>query len=100
MEQDRFDSLAKAVAARSNRRRLLTGILGLGMGAAAGAVVFAPADAARRGFGGPKLPTSTPEPVCIEIGNPCSPESVCCSGCCVSGGGAPFQCVGAGICDV
>ena len=38
MDDRRFDSFAKSVANRSNRRRLLTGMLGLSAGAVVAAI--------------------------------------------------------------
>jgi hypothetical protein len=96
MDDRRFDSFVKTVATRSNRRRLLTGMLGLGAGAVVASIATDSTEAARRGFAGPTLPT--PPAMCTSDGDPCSDGSECCSHCCVSGGGAPFVCVAEDIC--
>ncbi len=59
MDHQRFDELTRALASGRNRRSVLRGMLGLG-GALAGAAAVTSADAARRGFSGPKLPTPPP----------------------------------------
>lgn len=98
MEDRRFDSLTKSVATRTNRRSLLAGILGIGAGVTAAAVASDSAEAARRGFSGPKLPWLTPPSTCLAEGSSCGEDTQCCSRCCVSaGGGAPF-CAGVQIC--
>ena len=96
MDDRRFDSFAKSVANRSNRRRLLTGMLGLSAGVVVAAIATDSTEAARRGFAGPTLPT--PPSMCNPVGDPCSAASDCCSGCCVSGGGAPFVCADESVC--
>jgi hypothetical protein len=96
MDDRRFDSFTKSVANRSNRRRLLTGMLGLSAGAIVAAIATDSTEAARRGFAGPKLPT--PPSMCNGVGDPCPDASDCCSGCCVSAGGAPFVCAIEDIC--
>ena len=98
MDQDRFDSLAKSVTLRSNRRRMLKGLLGLGAGAAVASVALSPAEAARRGFSRPTLPIVTPPPMCGAEGSGCARPGDCCSSCCVSAGGADPVCAAAEIC--
>lgn len=97
MEDRRFDSFVKSVAHRSNRRRLLTGVLGLGAGVVVAAVANDSTEAARRGFAGPFA--APPTPVCLAVGESCSDSSACCSNCCVSAGGAPFFCEAEGFCE-
>src|SRR5262245_18680249 len=81
MDDDRFDSLARSLAAGRSRRAMLKGMLGLG-----GAVVVTAAalpdhaDAARRGFSGPVLPTPC-VPSCS--GTTCGPDG--CGGSCRCG---------------
>ena len=90
MDDRRFDSVAKAAANGTSRRSLLKAILGIGSVAATGAVIHNRADAARRGFSGPKIPWEatpipTPTPVCLPDGDFCfiwEPET-CCSGICI-----------------
>lgn len=96
MEDRQFDSFTKAVASRSNRRRLLTSMLGLSAGVAVTAIASDSTEAARRGFAGPLAPK--PPSMCNPVGDPCSGASDCCSGCCVSGGGAPFVCADESVC--
>ena len=94
-----FDSLTKSVATRTNRRSLLAGLLGISAGIAVTAVAPDSADAARRGFSGPRFPPFTPTTICLEDGSSCGDGAICCSACCVSaGGGEPF-CAGAEICQ-
>lgn len=95
MEQDRFDSIAKAVAARSNRRRMLKGLLGLGSGAAVASVALSPVGAARRGYSRPVLPAQAS--ICREAG-PCMISADCCSRCCISVGGADPVCADSEVC--
>lgn len=58
MDDRRFDSLVRSLAAGTSRRRMLKGMLGLGGAAIVGAPGASDhADAARRGFSGPRFPT-------------------------------------------
>jgi hypothetical protein len=99
MEDQRFDAFVKSVAHRTSRRRLLTGILGLGAGVAVAAAGADSTEAARRGFSGPAFPPLTPPRMCSETGTSCSSSEECCSACCVSGGGGPAACVDESICS-
>lgn len=88
MDDRDFDSIAKRAAGGSSRRTLLKALFGIGAVTATGAVVHGQADAARRGFSGPKFPwdpTPTPIPVCLEDGEYCdlSDQNACCSQKCI-----------------
>ena len=98
MEQDRFDLLAKAVAQRTNRRRLVRGIFGLGIGTAAVSVGLSPAEAARRGYAGPKFPLRPPLLGCSDEGRECNDARDCCSGCCIVAEGNPPECANREMC--
>ncbi len=72
MDDRRFDSLTKSLAAGANRRTLLKGLLGLGGAATAGSILLDDdADAARR-------PTPTPKPPsCPGQQTPVGGQCVC-----------------------
>lgn len=56
MDDQRFDTFVRALASGSNRRQIMKGVFGLGAGAVVGALVATnEADAARRGFPGPRI---------------------------------------------
>lgn len=80
MEHRAFDTLVKQLAQGSSRRSLLKGVLGLGGAAAAGTLLDAQADAARRGYSGP-----FPKPTVIPGPPTCNDQN--CYGCreCVNG---------------
>lgn len=85
MDDDRFDDVAKAFAARRNRRDVLKRLLGLGVAAGAAVVGTGTADAARRGFSGPKVPctpTCGPDSCgasdgCGDVCTSCSDGKIC-----------------------
>ena len=88
MDDRRFDSLARSLAAGRSRREVIKGMLGLGGAAVAGiALASDDAQAARRGFSGPTLPTPTCVPQCA--GAVCGGD-----GC----GGACGECSGTATC--
>ena len=60
MNHRRFDELTRDLASGYSRRAVMRGLLGLGGAAFAGGALAGSADAARRGFSGPKLPTPPP----------------------------------------
>ena len=60
MDNRRFDELTRVLALGHTRRTVVRGMLGLGVGALGSAVWTGGADAARRGFSGPRLPTPPP----------------------------------------
>lgn len=63
MDDRRFDMLARSLASGMNRRTMLKGVLGLGTGAVVGSAAMAgDAEAARRGYSGPRFPTLPPGP--------------------------------------
>lgn len=95
MDAERFDAVVKDLAGRPSRRRVLAGLLGIAGGAVGLTVASREADAARRGFTGPKLWSAS---TCAPVGDPCASAENCCSLCCVSGGGGPAQCVERGTC--
>jgi hypothetical protein len=107
MDDRQFDSLVKTFGAASSRRSFLKGLLGIGGIAATGVIVREQAEAARRGYGGPSIPsiptpvqtpaptqppaptaTATPtEPpgqICIPVGDPCTVQQTgeCCTNAC------------------
>jgi hypothetical protein len=58
----RFDSLVRSLASGASRRQVLKGSLGLGAGAATGAfVMLEDAEAARRGYPGPRFFPCVPQ---------------------------------------
>ncbi len=80
LDDRRFDSLVKAVAAGASRRSVLKGMLGLGGAALVGSAALEPgADAARR-------PTPTPKPV------RCPGRQIPQNGQCVCPGDVPQKC--------
>lgn len=87
MDATKFDSLAKSLAEKQNRRQVLKGLVGISGAAVAGLVVKNGADAARRGFAGPLKPTPAPPAPCV----PDCGEDVCevsdgCGGTCLCQG--------------
>ena len=89
MDGPRFDRLTRAFATRSSRRSVLKRALGVaGLAAIAGPTLH-DAEAARRGFSGPRLPVPCTGPECA--GRPCQLPSDC----------PPCQCIGpqARICN-
>ncbi len=99
MEDRTFDTFAKALAQGRNRRTMLKGLLGIGGAVAAGSMLDKEADAARRGFSGPKQPTPvSPAPTCDP--NTCYGCNSCINGVCV---GDPTDCYvhecEASVCD-
>lgn len=64
MDDRRFDSLARSLASGANRRQFLQRGSAFAIAAGAG-LVARNAEAARRGYSGPKFPTPTPEP-CVS----------------------------------
>ena len=61
MDDREFDTFARSLAFGRTRRGVLKGLLGIGAAALTGGVMFGQgAEAARRGFSGPILPTFTP----------------------------------------
>ena len=76
MENERFDTLTRDLGRGSNRRLALKGLLGFGVAALGGASRLGETSAARRGFGGPSLPTPEPDPC------GCGPNTTCIGGLC------------------
>jgi hypothetical protein len=74
MHDDRFDSVAKALARGRSRRSVVAGLLGA---VVTGAAIASPANAARRGFSGPFKPT----PVAPESDH-CTQQFECINGIC------------------
>ena len=91
MEAGKFDRWAVSLAGQRSRREVLKGILGLAAAASAGAVAVEGAEAARRGFSGPRPGNTTPEPCVPECG-----EGVCgiSNGC-----GGTCTCEAGRLCD-
>lgn len=87
MDTNRFDGLVKSLASRRNRRDVLKGLFGAGAAVSAVSLGLDGADAARRGFSGPKLPCT---PTCGE--NSCGASDGC--------GGICATCPGGKICLV
>ena len=96
MDNNRFDAFAKLVAARSSRRNIIRGLLGLGGAAVAGAHLDERADARTTGTR-PTVPppppprsttsstTTPPEPECPAGQHECARHS-CCAGTCTAAG--------------
>jgi hypothetical protein len=107
MDDRQFDSVVKSLGAASSRRSLLKGLLGFGGMAATGMIVRDQAQAARRGYSGPSIPSGpspleTPAPtqppaatatatptvpsgqLCIAVGDPCTVQQTaeCCTNAC------------------
>lgn len=76
MDDARFDSLTRGLGAAVNRRAALKGLLGLGAASVGIGRLADGADAARRGYSGPKLPTPAPDPC------GCGPNTTCIGGVC------------------
>lgn len=107
MDNRRFDSFVKRLAAAKNRRSFLGGLLGLSGAAMVGAALEHGANAARRGYSGPPSPTvpapPPPPPTAVPpvastttvgcasgstaCGSACCPDatSMCCDGTCCYG---------------
>ena len=91
MDDRKFDTIARNLAAGTSRRALLAGLLGLG-GIAAGGIDLHHAGAARRGFSGPRFPPRDCSGELCEPSTQCSDDydcpggAVCCVGdCCTPG---------------
>lgn len=96
MDDRRFDRMTRTLAGETNRRDLLRRVLGVaGAGGIAVALSARGTDAARRGYSGPSIPRTQPEP-CRDLGAYCVANAQCCQGFCVSNAGAGGTC---GICD-
>jgi hypothetical protein len=94
MDDRRFDSLVRSLASGGSRRTLFKGFLGLGGAVVVGAAVSGhDAQAARRGFSGPKLPQPC-VPTCD--GATCGGSDGC-GGTCGCGDG--HYCSGFGCCE-
>jgi hypothetical protein len=65
MDDRTFESLIRSLAAVRTRRSAFKGLVGIGASIVTARVLVGDADAARRGFSGPKLPTPTPKP-CVD----------------------------------
>jgi hypothetical protein len=121
MDSHRFDDIVKTLGHATTRRTLLKALIGLGSVGAAGRVLQ-DAEAARRGYSGPTVPTPTEparddEPIAPETcpgivcDGECCPkqqteccQGVCCAGTCYDGvlccpqGMGP--CPGGGCCGI
>ena len=87
MDDRRFDLLTRSLAGATNRRDFMRRLLRVA-GLTGGVVALSTreTDAARRGFSGPKLPESQPQPgACNPNTGPCSVNADCCSGFCEQG---------------
>ena len=93
MDDRRFDALARSLAAGCSRRDALKGMLGLGGAVIAGAMVHDQADAARRGYSGPPIPTSC-TPQCD--GTTCGSNG--CGGTCACSRSLPICVLDSGLC--
>ena len=82
MDDSRFDRLTRQFGAQITRRSFVAKVLGLGAGAVLAAHTLPDAEAARRGFSGPKLPNTCVGPRCEN--RTCSINSDC----------PPCQCTG------
>lgn len=80
MDTDRFDALTRTMGHGTSRRAALKGLLGLGAASVGAVRLTAGADAARRGFSGPKLPAPTPTPGPDPC--ECDPNQECIGGLC------------------
>jgi len=83
MDDQRFDSLVRSFASGANRRQILKGVLGLGAGVAGAALTaMDDADAARRGFPGPRIFPCEPQCDGTSCGsNGCGGSCSCSLGC-------------------
>lgn len=82
MESRRFDALTRKLGSATNRRTTLKGLLGFAA-ASAGAVRLTPgADAARRGFSGPRWPMQEPCTGDCDVSCNCGPNKTCIDGLC------------------
>lgn len=81
MDDRRFDGLARSLASAPSRRTLLKGLFGAGVLATLAGERFE-ADAARRGFSGPRIPPFGCQPQCN--GNTCGSNG--CGGTCACRG--------------
>lgn len=89
MDAKTFDRLAIKLAGKRSRRDVLKGIVGLTAAASVGTVAADSTEAARRGFGGPQLPGTTPPAPCTPS---CGEQEFCgipdgCGGTCTCGAG-------------
>jgi hypothetical protein len=85
MDDRRFDALTRTLAQHRTRRQVLTGLAGAGIASLAAVVRSGEdAQAARRGFSGPKFPLPTPVPCTDSCSDacPCAPNHVCIGGMC------------------
>lgn len=84
MESERFDALTRRMGNATDRRAALKGLLGLGAATIGVARLSSGANAARRGYSGPRWPE--PEPCAGDCGESescdCSPNHTCIGGLC------------------
>ncbi|TXG86767.1 MAG: twin-arginine translocation signal domain-containing protein [Thermomicrobiales bacterium] len=98
MDDRRFDQFTRSIAGATSRRGFLGRLLGVA-GATGALVALAPGDAnaARRGYSGPKFPKPTPDPdPCQGLTGPCTANAQCCQGFCEQGLGSGGTCQ---LCD-
>lgn len=93
MDDRWFDALTRELGSGRSRRSVIRGMLGLG--AIAAGFGIERAEAARRGFPGPTLPTLPTPPPCGQTGATCGSNTACCSGRCCNG-----QCIAADGCCI
>ena len=102
MDHRDFDQLARSIATATNRRDFMRRLFGVaGVTGGIMALSTQKADAARRGFSGPKLPQPPVDPdPCGIVESPCSANSQCCTNFCEQdlGGGGTCQICDATIC--
>lgn len=82
MEQNRFDELTRAFAIRTNRRKMIRGLVAFGAGSIVASAAHFPAEAARRGYSGPIRSNLTPGEPCVTNADcsyrlECSSDSIC-----------------------
>jgi hypothetical protein len=83
VDDRRFDSLVRSLAVGGSRRQVLKAVLGLGAGATVGALAMVDeADAARRGFSGPRIFPCVPQCDGSSCGDDgCGGRCSCATGC-------------------
>jgi hypothetical protein len=77
MEDVRFDALTRAFSKRIDRRAAIRGFFGIGGAALAQTLIGHDADAARRGYSGPKTPKPTQPGLCAAGVDTCLGGAMC-----------------------
>ena len=95
MDNRQFDAFVRSLASGTNRREMLKGLLGFGIGSMALATLDTDTDAARRGYAGPPI-QPLPSAPCLPVCNAGFCGNDGCGGTCACAAG--WICGGNGTC--